>query len=107
MTLCQKKYWSKNLLPLDAIVMALLDTVEGKHHQCKLDHIYKSANFFEAANNHEKKYLLLMLQVKEWEALRHALNKRDWDKKGTYSDQGNSKGRTFKGESKTYKTWWR
>ena len=42
--------------------MTLFDTVEEKHHQCAMDNIYKSAEFFNAAYNQEKNYLLMVLQ---------------------------------------------
>ena len=51
-----KKYLTKRLLPLDARVMALFDIVEGKHHQCEMDNIYNSDDFFKAASNNEKNY---------------------------------------------------
>ena len=35
-----KTYLSKILSPLHDRLMALFDTVEGKNHQCRMDHIY-------------------------------------------------------------------
>ena len=56
MILCQR-ILDKSLTPLDAIVMARFDTVEGKQHQCAIDNLYKSFTFFKAVYNHEKKVL--------------------------------------------------
>ena len=52
-----KKYLSKRLLPPDAIVMALVETLEEKYHQCAMANIYNPATFFKATYNHEKKVL--------------------------------------------------
>ena len=52
-----KEYLSKRLFPLDPRVMILFDTVEEKHHQQAMDNLYKSATFFKADCNHEKKVL--------------------------------------------------
>ena len=35
-----KTYLSKILSPLHDRLMALFDTVEGKNHRCRMDHIY-------------------------------------------------------------------
>ena len=48
-------FLAKRLSPLDAIVMALFDTVEGKNHQCVMAHIYNSSTYFKAAYNHGEK----------------------------------------------------
>ena len=55
MILCQFSL-AKRLSPLDDIVMDLLDTVEGKNHQCVMYNIYNSSTYFKAAYNHEKNY---------------------------------------------------
>ena len=49
-----KTYSSKRMLILHDIVMAFFDTVEGKHHQCAMDHLYNSDDFSKATYNHEK-----------------------------------------------------
>ena len=49
-----KTYSAIRMLPLHDIVMAFFDTVEGKHHQCAMDHLYNSDAFSKATYNHEK-----------------------------------------------------
>ena len=51
-----KTYLSKRLLPLYARVMALIDNVEEKHHQCAIYNLYNSSTFFKAVYNNEKIY---------------------------------------------------
>ena len=51
-----KTYFDKSLSSIDSILMEFVGTVEMKHHQCALDHLYNSAKFFKAAYNHEKNY---------------------------------------------------
>ena len=46
-----KKYLTKRLSSLDAIVMELFDTEAEKKYQCAMDNIYNSATFFKAAYN--------------------------------------------------------
>ena len=55
MILCKKSYLSKRILPLDSRVTELFNTVEEKHHQCKMYNIYNSATLFKAEYNHLKK----------------------------------------------------
>ena len=49
-----KTHLDKIMLPIHDIVLALIDYVEGKHHECAMDNIYNSAEFFKTAYNHEK-----------------------------------------------------
>ena len=51
-----KTYLAKKILPLHARVMAFFDTVEEKHHQCAMDHLYNSDAFFKGAYNHGGNY---------------------------------------------------
>ena len=39
----------KIMLPIHDIVMDLIHTVEGKQHECAIDNIYNSADFFKTA----------------------------------------------------------
>ena len=47
-----KTYLSKSLYTLDDRVMALLDMLEEKNHQCAMHNLYNSATFFKAEYNH-------------------------------------------------------
>ena len=50
-------YLSEMLSPLHARLVALLCTVEGKHHQCLMGGLYKLAYFFKSEFNNDKKVL--------------------------------------------------
>ena len=43
-----KTYFDKSVSSIDSILMEFVGTVEMKHHQCALDHLYNSAKFFKA-----------------------------------------------------------